>query len=160
NTDDPVIAERTARTCLLAPEALTDLAPVFRLGDRAVTGTEKHPDYWWFTLAKGLGEYRAGHYDAAIDWLNRVYPRADGGHWDAQGFAVLAMAKRRQGLVSGADAVRFAEEALAALGHAQAILAKMPDPKAGRPFGDGWQDWLHAHILCREAETLLGMKEE
>jgi hypothetical protein len=25
----------------------------------------------------------------------------------------------------------------------------------GETFGDDWHDWLHARILCREAEKLL-----
>jgi len=43
----------------------------------------------------------------------------------------------------------------------------MPDPKAGRPYGNNYpfrvedfHDWLHAQILTREAEALLGVKEE
>jgi hypothetical protein len=48
------------------------------------------------------------------------------------------------------------QEARAVLGSARAILAeKMPNPKEGRPFGREWWDWLHAQILCREAESLL-----
>lgn len=31
----------------------------------------------------------------------------------------------------------------------------MPDPAKGQPFGDDWNDWLHAQVLCREAEALL-----
>jgi hypothetical protein len=66
------------------------------------------------------------------------------------------MAKHRLGLAPGADAARLAREAREALGHAQAILAsKMPDPKAGRPYGGYFHDWLHPQILVREAEKLL-----
>jgi hypothetical protein len=156
NTDKPEIAERTAKTCLLAPQAVSDLAPVLKLADRAVTGTEKHPDYRWWVLAKGLAEYRAGHYTAALDWLNRFSPQADGEHRDATAFAVLAMTKHRLGLAPGDNSARLAKEARAALGHAQAILAsKMPDPKKDRPYGSDFHDWLHAQILVHEAEGLL-----
>jgi hypothetical protein len=161
NTDKPEIAERTARTCSLAPEAVSDVAPVLELADRAVTGTQKHRHYRWFVLAKGLAEYRAGHYAAAVEWLNRFSPRADGVYYDATAFAVLAMAKHRLGLVPGADGSRLAEQARAALTHAQAILSqKMPDPKAGRPWGRPYSvgyfhDLLHAQILVREAEKLI-----
>src|SRR5262249_3487586 len=41
-TDDPKIAERTAKTCLLLPDAVSDLAPVLQLAERAVTGTQQH----------------------------------------------------------------------------------------------------------------------
>jgi hypothetical protein len=30
----------------------------------------------------------------------------------------------------------------------------MPNPKAGRPYGGYFHDWLHAQILVREAEKL------
>src|SRR5262249_58604125 len=104
NTDKLEIAERTAKTCSLAAEAVSDFAPVLKLADRAVTGTEKHRDYRWFVLAKGLAEYRAGHDAAAVDWLNRFSPRADDGeHRDATAFAVLAMAKHRLGMAPGAE---------------------------------------------------------
>jgi tetratricopeptide (TPR) repeat protein len=156
NTDKREIAERTAKTCSLAPDAVSDFGLVLKLADRAVTGTEKHRDYRWFVLAKGLAEYRAGHYAAALEWLNRFSPRADLAHADATAFAVLAMAKHKLGSAPGADAARLAGEARAALGHAQAILAKkMPDPKKGRPYGGDFHDWLHAQILVHEAEGLL-----
>jgi hypothetical protein len=164
NTDKPEIAERTARTCSLAPEAVSDVAPVLELADRAVTGTQKPQHYRRFVLAKGLAEYRAGHYAVAVEWLNRFSPRVDGVYYDATAIAVLAMAKHRLGLAPGADAARLAEEARAALTHAQAIISqKMPDPKAGRPWGTAWpylvddfHDWLEAQILVHEAEKLIG----
>jgi hypothetical protein len=31
----------------------------------------------------------------------------------------------------------------------------MPDPAKGQPLPVGYQDWLHAQVLCREAESLL-----
>jgi serine/threonine protein kinase/WD40 repeat protein len=165
NTDKPEIAERTAKTCSLAPEAVSDFAPVLKLADRAVTGTEKRPGREC-VLTKGLAEYRAAHYSAAVDWLNHFSPRADGAGFDATAFAVLAMAKHRLGLAPGSDAARLAEEARAALAHAQAILSqKMPDPKAGRPWAgpysvDNFHDWLHAQILVHEAEKLIGKDEK
>jgi hypothetical protein len=160
NTAKPEIAERTAKTCSLAPDAVSDFVPVLQLADRAVTGTEKHRDYRWFVLTKGLAEYRAGHYAAALEWLNRFSPGAGGDHFDATAFAVRAMAKYRLGLAPGADAARLTAEARAALGHAQAILAKkMPDPKAGRPYSSYFHDWLHAQILVHEAEKLIDEDE-
>jgi serine/threonine protein kinase/WD40 repeat protein len=158
------LAHRTAQTCLLAPEAVPDLQPVLNLADCVVTGMENKPFNRWVPLTKALAEYRAAHYAAAVEWLNRFSPRVDGVHYDATAFAVLAMAKHRLGLAPGADAARLAEEAQAALTHAQAILSqKTPDPKAGRPWGTAWpysvdnfHDWLHAQILVHEAEKLLG----
>jgi hypothetical protein len=163
STDDPEIADRTAKACLLAPKAVGDLGPVFKLADRAVTGTENHGYNGWFLLTKGLAEYRAGHYAAVVDWLNRIAPEADAMNRDAAVLAVLAMAKYRLSLAPGADESQLIGEARAALKQAQTILAeKMPDPRAGRPFGTNGPfrvgdipDWVRARLLTREAETAL-----
>jgi hypothetical protein len=118
-------------------------------------------------LAKGLAEYRAGHYAAAVEWLNRFSPRVDGVYYDATAFAGLAMAKHRLGLAPGADDAHLADEARAGLTRAQAIISKkMPDPKSGRPWGTAWpysvddfHDWLEAKILVHEAEKLIGKNQ-
>jgi eukaryotic-like serine/threonine-protein kinase len=147
-TTDPVTAERTAKICSLAPEAVTDFGLVEQLAQRSVTGTQKHEYYRFFVLAKGLTEYRAGRDADAVTWLNRFAPSGGGEHWDATAFAALAMAQSRLGRTN---------EANDALTKANAILAgKMPDPSQGRPFGAGdWHDWLMADRLYREAEALL-----
>jgi tetratricopeptide (TPR) repeat protein len=152
DTQSPEIAERTAKTCLLLSDAVPDIDRVQKLADRAVTGTEKHGSYRWFVFVKGLAEYRAGRRAEAVKWLNRFEPHADGAHIDVSAFAVLAMAQHRLGQK---------EKAYAALHSAQVIFAeKMPDPVAGRPFGDGWHDWLHCQLLLREAEALLSQKTD
>jgi len=144
------IADRTAKTCLLAPAAVPDLDRVHKLADWVVTGTEKRDEYHWFLFVKGLAEYRAGRHAEAVKWLERFAPGADGAQIDASAFAVLAMAQHRLGQEV---------KARAALHHGQVIVAeKMPDPAAGRPFEGMWQDWLHCQILLREAETLFGKK--
>jgi len=144
------IADRTAKTCLLAPDAVPDFNRVQKLADRIVTGTEKQGDYRWFTFVKGLAEYRAGRPAEAVKWLERLGPGADGAQIDASVFAVLAMAQHRLGQE---------EKARTALHSGLAIVAeKMPDPAAGRPFEGMWQDWLHCQILLREAEALFGKK--
>jgi WD40 repeat protein len=163
NTDDPEIADRTAKACLLAPEAVGDLGPVFKLADRAVTGTENHGYNGWFLLTKGLAEYRSGHYAAVVNWLSQIAPEADTLNRDTAVLAVLAMAKYRLALARGADKSGLIGEARVALKQAQAILAeKMPDPKVGRPFGTrgpfrvgDFPDWVRARILTREAAALL-----
>lgn len=153
DTDHPQTAERTAKACLLLPGTLSpdDLDRVQKLGERAVTGTEAHGYFHFFAMAKALAEYRAGRHAAAVKWMERAAPNPDGTHWDATKYAVLAMARHRLGQ---------ATEAGGALANARQILTdKMPDPDNGRPFGPAnWHDWLHAEILCREAEALLKKK--
>ena len=55
-----VIAERTAKTCLLAPDAVVDLPRVLELADRAVTGTEKSGGFRYFVENDALGLFEVG----------------------------------------------------------------------------------------------------
>src|SRR5262249_46816364 len=160
----PEIARRVAKTCSLAPEAVNDFEPVLKLADRGAADREQHLNYRWYVLTRGLAEYRAGHFAAAVEWMDRFSPEVDGGHCDATAFAWWALAKHRLSKgrqeprtpVSGSDqpdvkSTRLAEEARTAVAHAEAILSKnMPDPNAGRPFGGDFQDWLHARVLTNE----------
>jgi tetratricopeptide (TPR) repeat protein len=148
DTNQPQRAERIVRACLLLPGALgaADADRVQKLALRAVGGTEHDRLYYWFALAKGLADYRAGRHAEAIRWMERFPLNADGAHWDAHRFAVLAMSQHRLGR---------ADKARASLAGAKRILAKMPDPAKGQPLPVDWHDWLHAQILCREAEALL-----
>jgi hypothetical protein len=154
NTEQPQTAECTTKACLLLPGALSDAAfdRVQKLAERAVTGTEKERYYRFFALAKGLADYRAGRDAQANEWIERFGPTAHGQHWDATGFALLAMASHRLGR---------AEEAKAALAEARAILSeKMPDPTKGQRYDAGfWHDWVHAQLFCREAGTLLHVND-
>jgi tetratricopeptide (TPR) repeat protein len=149
-TDNPVIAQRAAMTCSLAPDAVADFGPVERLAQRAVTGTENHVFYRYFVLAKGLTEERAGRHGEAVTWLERFAPKAGGGNWDATTFAALAMAQHGLGQT---------KEAQASLIRAKEIVdQRRPDPSGGRLFGSNWLDVLHAQILSGEAEELLREK--
>ena len=152
DTKEPAVADRIAKTCLLAPEAVADLDGVLKLADRAVTGTEKNPFYRYFLFCKGLAEYRAGRHAEAVQWLERVAPKASGGIFDGSAFAVLALAQHHRSR---------GEEALLALDRVEVIVAaKLPDPADGRPFADIWHDWLRCQVLLREAEELLKPEED
>jgi hypothetical protein len=123
NTDNPATARCVAKACALTPDAVSDFGPILKLADRGSTSTEHYGEYRWFALSKALAEYRAGHYAAAVDWLNRLSPGVDGVHRDATAFAILAMAKYQMGSVPTADGARLSKEAQAALRHAEDILS-------------------------------------
>ncbi|MGH7139877.1 MAG: tetratricopeptide repeat protein, partial [Pirellulales bacterium] len=148
---DKQTAERCAKACLLLPDALSndDFQRVQKLAERAVTGIDEDGAYQFFAMAKGMADYRAGRYREAIKWIERSAPQVDGTHGDATSFAVIGMAQHRLG---------HEKEAAAAFINAQTIMMKMPDPRNGQLFGAGdWHGWVHAQVLCREAETLLPM---
>jgi hypothetical protein len=99
-------------------------------------------------MAKGIAEYRVGHFEAAIDWLTRS--RQSQGRPSALVTidSFLAMAHHRLGHESDAQtqiglATRMGETRL---------------PKAGLdvlPAGD-MENWLIAQVALREAKALLG----
>jgi len=144
--EKPEIAEPTARTCALIPDAVADFARVERLAERCIAGTEQHSYRRYFVLAKGLTDYRAGRHEQALEWLRRFAPSPDGTHSDATGFAVLAMAHHQLG---------HADQARASFDSARAIVGRKPQ----NITRDGpWLEWLHFEILCREAEQTLSRR--
>ena len=65
-TTDAIEAERAAKLCFLATNALADLGPALRLARMAVDSATNN---LWFRLAQGMAEFRSGQAEAAIEWL-------------------------------------------------------------------------------------------
>jgi tetratricopeptide (TPR) repeat protein len=153
--DDFKIAERAAKTCLLLPDAVSDLRPVLQISERNVTGTQQHWGYRSLMMNRGMAEYRAGNFANAIDWLNQSLSlRPAPWYWwsrymDATAHAFLAMAHHRLG---------HAEQAREALHQATRVM----DPRnekngVNEPQAD-WYDWMRLEIARKEAERLLKAK--
>jgi tetratricopeptide (TPR) repeat protein len=144
-TKNPYIADRTAKTCLLAPGAVRDLKPVMELAEQAVTGTEKNGCYGWFLLARGMADYRAGRFAGALTWINKCLA-ADSQYQpaslDATAWLIAAMAHHQLGRP---------EPAGAALDQALKMMAQQ---SPGDP-GVDWDDWLRFQILHREAKAVV-----
>src|SRR5262249_49524444 len=141
-----------AKTCLLMPGAIRDLKSVLKLADQAVTGTQKHGDYRWFLLARGMADYRADQYADAIDRMKKVLlPGAEDLYRDPMADLFLAMAHHQRGQ---------ADESRKALDKARALMAqRFPKPdKEG--LGNNWDDWLRCQIVLREVEALLEQKRD
>jgi len=128
-TTDSVVAERTARACLLLPASGEELDQAAALADRAVTLGKDHQYYGWFMGAKALAEYRLGRFESALDWGQKAGAK---GVW-VPTHLVLAMAHHKLG---------HAEQARRSL----AAAVKTYDWKSV----DGI-----IHTLRREAEALL-----
>ncbi|MGD9632304.1 MAG: protein kinase [Pirellulales bacterium] len=152
-------AERIAKVCSLAPEAIED----FDVIEQLITlpqPTTPAEDWFaeWFALAKGLVEYRAGRPDAALDWLKRAKPEDVGiavepslAARHAAAFATMALAEHKLGHETEA------RELLSNAKH----LADTGMPDFANQLGEGgdaewgWYNWVHALILIREAEQEL-----
>jgi tetratricopeptide (TPR) repeat protein len=157
-TNDPGIAERTAKTCLLVPDAVSDLKPVLQLADRAVTGTEQDSLYRWFLLVKGMADYRAGKFGNAVDPLNKTLSlEGDRRYFTLpylKGMALLflAMAHHRLGQT---------DLARKALDHALELMEqKYPKIDRNEVLGPGWDEWLRFHLVRHEAELLVKGRAE
>jgi Flp pilus assembly protein TadD len=158
-TDNPEIANRTAKTCLLRPGAVSDLGLVRQLAERAVTGTEQHSLYRWFLLTQAMADYRAGEFLNAIARLQKTLslahdPRYHGSKSTLAGtaYSFLAMAYHQLG---------HASEARGALDQATQVIDRMVGTKM--VGGTGWTDWANGltfRLLYREAEELVRSKAE
>jgi len=136
-TNDPGVAERTARTILLLPAAADELQVAAALAERAVAAraTTAQWVYPYFLFAQGLAEYRQGRFDSAISIM-----RADAA--TVMGPAprlVIAMAEYRQGQTQ--EARKTLAAAIAGFDWSAAQVG-------------GRDDWIW-HVLRREAETMI-----
>jgi eukaryotic-like serine/threonine-protein kinase len=104
---NPYVAEQTSRAVLLAPPSDEELIAAVALADRAAAATsvEFAENYQYFLFAKGLAEYREGHFDSAISIMNGKAGTVLG---PCPRF-VIAMAKYRLGDVPEAKKI-FATE--------------------------------------------------
>jgi tetratricopeptide (TPR) repeat protein len=148
DTKDHFIADRTGKTCLLLAEVGGDPTQLSELVDRALASGGPPDNLHWFQMAKGMAEYRAGHFDAAIDWLTRSQKAQTIASGIAGTKAYLSMAHYRSGHETQARDLL-----------AQANQGVERDlPKAGvdeLPAAD-MENWLIAHIALREAKALVG----
>jgi Flp pilus assembly protein TadD len=144
-TDDPIVAERMIKDCLLLPSSGADLDAVARMADMAVEADPQHWGIGFFHFAKGLCEYRQGNYKSAVQWMQKTLTNSGEFDFrDAQAYLVLAMAHHQLNEMA---------EARAALAQAAALIEARPKPDSGA-LGTDWNDWLIVHALAREATEL------
>jgi tetratricopeptide (TPR) repeat protein len=151
-TDDPKIADRTAKTCLFLPDAVDDLAPVLQLAERAVTGTQQHWGYRYFLLSSAMADYRARDFVQAIDRLKRMFSlkgepfyRTDR-YLNGTALLFLAMAHQQLGQ---------SEQARQALDQARPLGLGFSKIRGPISFGPFWDAALWFHFVRREAERLV-----
>jgi tetratricopeptide (TPR) repeat protein len=144
-TKDLYIADKTAKTCLLAPDAVSDLKPVTELAEQVVTGTENERCYCWFLLVRGMADYRHGRFASALTWIDKCLAADSKGQpvsLDATAGLMAAMAHHQLGR---------RQRASEALDKAVKLMEQQP---AGAPDFD-WDDRLRFQIVRREAEALV-----
>jgi serine/threonine-protein kinase len=136
---DPVVADRTAKACLLLPGAADELHQAAALADRAVAAGPQHPWFAYFQLVKGLAEFRQGHFDSADEQLRAAMTPKAPTTITVPARLVLAMMHQRRGRP------QEARQMLAA-----AVVAfDWEASNAGDV--DAWV----CHVLRRQAEALI-----
>ena len=146
NDPDPVTAERMAKDCLMLAPDDAQAQTLAKMADRAVAAGPNHRSWTYFEFAKGLSEYRNGHYAEAADWLGRVVTQPNDSKRTAQAYAALAMAQYRMGQ---------AEPARNTLGQALALFkTRLPKPSQNSQ-DEVWFDWIIARVLSSEAAELI-----
>jgi tetratricopeptide (TPR) repeat protein len=145
NSTDRNLCEHVAKTCSILPGALADMEALAKVADRAVVPqTPEDPRMRPYRdLAKGMVEYRLGHFDEAVKWLRMHAEQTSDKERRAMALGFLAMTEFRRGNLDQArSALRQASETIASDG----------------PKGDNWhafRDWIVAVEARRQAEQLI-----
>lgn len=146
-TNDPRIADRMAKSCLILPAEGEELLTAAKLADVSVsydTNSAVHP---WFRFCKGLSEFRLGNFESAKEWMNKVLEqKSEGSTRDVEACMVLAMAEA--GLHNRGAAAAAFEEGTKLASH------RLRSVSSG-DIETGWTDWILARQLAHEAETVL-----
>ncbi len=154
HTTNPVLAERTAKTCLLWPD-VADQKLVQKLAELAVTNTEKHTFRQAFLLAKGLAEFRAGNPRTSINMLRASLKNIGIGTVSDAPFNSLAnlfIAMSYHRLGQDKDARQALQQARTVI---DTELERWKQENAWK----GNADWLRSMSVLREAEALIDGKK-
>jgi tetratricopeptide (TPR) repeat protein len=147
-SEDPEIAERTARSCLLLPTFGPEQEEACRLAGRAAA-TATGEDKPWAQSAKGLAEYRSGNFARALATFEQAHVALGGSgprYLEVPAGCVRAMALLRLGRL---DAAR------AALSKVSTVYRSIPPETIARDLSPGWTSSLICEILYCEAEALI-----
>ena len=146
-SQDPVVAARTAKYCLLLPLPGPEQEDAGRLAEQAVAGATG-PLRRWAGAAEGLADYRGGRFADAVAAIDKAQAADGDGDWDLQVFAgcVRSMALMRLG---------SRDEARAALVKASGLYRSNVQQATALDPGAIWADLLICEVLHREAEALV-----
>ncbi len=157
-SEDPMIADAVAKSCLLIGDAVDDAEAVRVLAKKSVdialaeSARNDRPNHLmpWFYLCHGLAEYRAGDDDRAAAALQAALDDTAATRvCKSTCQVVLAMVRQRQGRT---------EEVRQLLAEADATETEWASQRHPNDLSDGWWDPLTFRILRREAEQRVAIK--
>ncbi|HWY74340.1 MAG TPA: serine/threonine protein kinase, partial [Verrucomicrobiae bacterium] len=144
-TNDPTVAERMAKACLILPPSTADFGAINQMVDTAIAAGSNHAAWGYFQFVKGLAEYRQGRFASAAEWLGKIPPQQRFSNRNAQASMVLAMAEHQLGRV---------DEARATLEQGLKTAGEKLD-KSQSHLSEDWNDWIIAQVLMNEAKELI-----
>jgi serine/threonine protein kinase/Flp pilus assembly protein TadD len=156
-TLNPQFATDVIRTCILAPGADADLAPVVELAQNA---TAHYSGSWYALYLLGTAHYRAGQYEPAVRRLRESLGGTPDWAGRAISYPVLAMAHHRLGQTAEArQALEAAAEAIDRWTRDryqhQEVKDWMHHGGATAYWPIAWWDWLECQLDYREARVLI-----
>ncbi|HEY3760474.1 MAG TPA: protein kinase [Verrucomicrobiae bacterium] len=143
DTTDPQIAGPFVQASLLLHANTDQMAVISKMAGVAATMETNNENYGYNLVAVGMADYRLRHYTNAIDVLQQAISMDIGGDDRAVARFVLAMAQYQH---KKADKSR---ETLAK------ALNELNGLHTDGSLGDNWNDWIEAHVLMKEANTLI-----
>jgi serine/threonine protein kinase len=151
-TNDPSIADRMAKTCLILPPDPREYPAIAKLANISVTYDTNAAASPWFQFCKGFAEYRGEHFRESERWMRKVLEhRSEGSTRDVEAYMVLAMAEHRSGQTNLAQE-DFAE--------GKRFAARRLREENSGDIESGWTDWILAHSLMKEAQRVLDSPPE
>lgn len=144
-TTDPVIAERMVITSLILPATGDEMKIISKMADVALGGDTNSDRYGFDLLAKGFAEYRLGHYKRSVELVRKAEPMDLGSTCRTEAYFILAMARFK---LNRLDDCR--ESYTNAMNSVKTKLAHEGD------LDEGWNHWITAHMLMREATGVMG----
>ena len=153
NSSDSLSQEWAAKAYLLAPPPGDDkgVAAATGLIDANLATARHESALAWADLTKAMAEYRAGHFDACLEWLATFRSNSpklvfgDRRNPEGTGLALAAMAHHRLGR---------AEEARRCLAESDRLLERCPRPGEA-DLGAGPENRQVWEIFLREARALV-----
>jgi hypothetical protein len=156
-TRNPIVAEQILKACTLRPADPATMAEIARLGEflESATGPGGGNEGGdeiaaWHCYSLSLWYHRRGDPEQTIRWADWSLSRGTGD--DARVTCVrllLAMARHRMG---------EKEEARMLLDDSAKPIRALLEASSGKWSADlvPWVDWMNAHLLLKEAETMIG----
>jgi tetratricopeptide (TPR) repeat protein len=141
-TSDPAVAEQIAKDCLTLPPPAASLERLAKMADTAVAAGPTNSSWPYYEFVKGLVDYRQAHFEAALEWLERVAAKGEVPGRTAQAYATMAMAEYQLGQTNAAQT-------------ALAQGTKIAATELAKPGRIDWNDTIIAQLLLHEAQGLI-----